>query len=184
MVDNVIYTVTSSCNDVPPAVWAIDLNVDPPRVASLPLLEAGGLTDPVIGTDGIVYVQEGRGTSSMFLGLSPRELKVKQSFGATARNPREDSKPSPLVFPYKDRDLIVTSDGSAVYLLDSASLGGAAVARLFTAHRRLQTLRVWLLGRTLTARVGFSRLYGGRMGLRPTAPSPRSRSRSRTVKQC
>ena len=126
MVDNVIYTVTSSCNDAPPAVWAIDLNVDPPKGTSLPLLEAGGLTDLVIGADGTVYVQEGRGTSLTLFALSTRELKVKQSFGATARNPRDDSTPSPLVFPYKDRDLIVTSDGSALYLLDSASLSSSA----------------------------------------------------------
>ena len=122
MVDNVIYTVTNYCG-LPPAVWAIDLNVDPPRVTSFALEagEIGGVGGPVIGNDGTVYVQEGRGTSATLLALNPRELKVKQSFGATARKPNDDSTPSPVVFPYKGRDLIVTSDGSALNLLDSAS---------------------------------------------------------------
>jgi outer membrane protein assembly factor BamB len=130
MVDNVIYTVTSSCNDAPPATWAIDLNVDPPRVTSVPLIDVNGLAGPVIGTDGTVYVQEGRGTSATLLALNPRDLKVKQSFDATTRNPRDDSMASLVIFPYKGRDLIVTSNGSALYLLDSASLGsGTALYR-------------------------------------------------------
>src|SRR5579872_2237655 len=103
MVDNVIYTVTSSCNDAPSAIWAIDLNIDPPKVTSEPLIDVNALAGPVIGTDGAVYAQEGRGTSATLLALNPRELKVKQSFDATARNPRDDSMPSPVTFPSKGR---------------------------------------------------------------------------------
>ncbi len=126
MVDNVIYTVT---NCVQSAVWAIDLNVDPPKVTSVPLLEVNGLAGPVIGTDGTIYVQDGlSGTYPGLWGLnalSPRDLKVKQRFGSTIRARRGDNTPSPVVFPYKGRDLIVTSDGSSLYLLDSASLGSS-----------------------------------------------------------
>jgi outer membrane protein assembly factor BamB len=129
MVDNVIYTVTSYCGGLSPAVWAIDLNVDPPKVTSFPVLEVEGLAGPVIATDGTVYVQDGLSGTNPGLwelqALSPRELKVKQRFGSTIRTPRDASTPSPIVFPYKGRDLIVAGDGSSLYLLDSASLGGA-----------------------------------------------------------
>jgi outer membrane protein assembly factor BamB len=123
MVDNVIYTVTSSCNGAQPAAWAIDLNVDPPKATSLPLLEAGG---SAIGTDGTIYVQgaiSGQSPGTWELqALSPRELKVQQKFGSTMRTPRDVSAPSPIVFPYIGRDLIVAGDGGNLYLLDSATL--------------------------------------------------------------
>ncbi len=133
MVDNVVYALTNSCNGVQSAAWAIDLNIDPPKVTSFPLAlgETGGLGGPVIGSDGTIYVQESEtGTYPggwTLLALSPPDLKVKQHFGSTIRIVRDASAPSPVIFPYKGRDLIVTSDAGngILYLLDSASLGGS-----------------------------------------------------------
>jgi outer membrane protein assembly factor BamB len=111
MNDNVIYAITGQdCNGAASAIWAIDLSGDALKVTSLAM--TGG-TGPVIGTDGTLYVQ----TASSLLALSPRDLQVKQSFDIAGNTA------SPLLFAYKDRDVIVTAgkDGR-LYLLDSTSL--------------------------------------------------------------
>lgn len=139
MVGNVVYTVTShDCNDAPNAVWAIDLNVDPPKIRSFEL-KAGsgwGLGGPVIGSDGTIYVLTGDGAddlSNALLALSPRDLELKQyvSFPRSTAAPRGSRwsdmihTASPVVFSFKDRDWIVSVCGDdRLCLADSASLGG------------------------------------------------------------
>ena len=86
MVDNVIYTMTThECNDAPNAVWAIDLNVDPPKVRSFAL--SGGTSwsigGPVIGGTGAVHIQTSArvdSTEQWTAGVhsfTPGELKAK-----------------------------------------------------------------------------------------------------------
>jgi outer membrane protein assembly factor BamB len=126
MADNVIYTVTSQdCDAQPNAVWAVDLNVDPPKAASYPLhsLSSWGMGGPTLGADGTVYVQ----TDDRLLALSPRELQLKNYFAAGGFSaPAKDvdlNVPSPAVFTYKNRELIVTgSKDGRLNLLDAASL--------------------------------------------------------------
>jgi outer membrane protein assembly factor BamB len=124
--DNVLYTVTSQdCDGQPNAVWAVDLNVDPPKTASYPLasLNAWALGGPTLGADGTVYVQ----TSDRLLALSPRDLQLKNSFApggfsAPAKNV-DMGIPSPAVFTYKNRELVVAgSKDGRLNLLDAASL--------------------------------------------------------------
>jgi outer membrane protein assembly factor BamB len=138
MVDNVIYTMTThGCNDVTNAVWAIDLNVDPPKTRSFELKAGGnwGLGGPVIGSDGTVYVQTGDGRaelSNALLALTPRELQLKEYFsspvtsGQAAGSSDISNVASPVVFASGNRDVIaaVCSD-DRLCLLDSASLGGS-----------------------------------------------------------
>src|SRR5436190_9433139 len=102
MMNNVIYTVTSArCNETPDAVWAIDLNGDVPQVRSYTLSggDVPGLGSPVIGGDGTVYVR----TSEKLLALTPGDLTLKGSFPSAG-------EPSPVVFQYKNRELIVIAD--------------------------------------------------------------------------
>ena len=111
--DNVLYALTShECNGAADAVWAIDLIADPPKAVTFAL--GGGGEGPVLGADGTVYVQ----TGEELLALSPHDLQLKQSFNLAS------SSVLPLVFPYKERDVIVTAgkDGR-LYLMDTASLG-------------------------------------------------------------
>jgi outer membrane protein assembly factor BamB len=120
MIGNVIYAVTSQgCNGAQDAVWAIDLSGGTPSVASFDLNggNAWGLGGPVVGTDGTVYVQ----TSSSLLSLSPKDIRLKHSFPIPSANSKS-STPSPAVFAYGNRDLIVmaTTDGRFL-LLDSTS---------------------------------------------------------------
>jgi outer membrane protein assembly factor BamB len=136
MANNVIYTVTSpACNLTQNAVWAIDLTVDPPRAKSYALNagEVAGPAGPVIGNDGTVYVQ----TSGRLLALNAGDLALKGHFSLPDSIPedRRDTS-SPLVFQYKNQELIVVAgqdkakDGR-IFLLDSASLAGNHETLLF-----------------------------------------------------
>jgi outer membrane protein assembly factor BamB len=116
MADNVLYAITShDCNGAPNAVWAVDLIPDTPKATSFALTGDGasGLGGPAIRSDGTVYVQ----TDDKLLALSPRDLQLKQSFSIAS------SSASPLVFTYKDHDLIAAAGKDGLYLLDSAALG-------------------------------------------------------------
>lgn len=137
MMDNVIYTVTShNCNGDGNVVWAIDLAVDPPKVRSFDLSRSAtgsgygsrvGLGAPAIGSDGSVYGQTGRTIASEVYALTPRELELKHSFGTNGglidQFPADPVHvASPVVFPYKDRDLIVAVCWDQLLcILDTAS---------------------------------------------------------------
>jgi hypothetical protein len=122
MVDNVIYTVTShGCNDAPNAVWSIDLNVDPPKVRSF-ALDGGSswsVGGPTLGNDGTLHVptiQRGPSLAGQWAiglqSLSARELKPTQqqrpqgSFDADVSSSDLIHVAAPVVFSYKDRDLV------------------------------------------------------------------------------
>src|SRR5436305_919388 len=111
--DGAIYTTTSGgCSGAPDGVWAIDLTTPEPKVASY-TLDGGpsGLGGLAVGSDGTIYVQ----TENKLLALTPRELKLKLSFPSSG-------KVTPVVFPYKDHDVIVSGSGGRLVLLDSQSL--------------------------------------------------------------
>ena len=138
MVDNVIYTMTThGCNEATNAVWAIDLNVDPPKIRSFEL-KAGsnwGTGGPVIGSDGTVYVQTGDGRdehSREILALTPSELQLRQYFSSPGKGGQATSVSdvsniaSPIVLALNNRDLLVSvCSDDRLCLLDSTSLGGS-----------------------------------------------------------
>jgi outer membrane protein assembly factor BamB len=146
MVDNVIYTVTShECSDAPNAVWAIDLNVDPPKVRSFTLEGGSGWSvgGPAIGNDGTVHVPVISRVSSPasnpwtigLQSLTARELKPMQnsrpqgSFDAEVSSSDFIHVASPAVFPYKDRDVVASVCSiSRLCIFESASSGGLAPA--------------------------------------------------------
>jgi outer membrane protein assembly factor BamB len=113
--DGAIYTTTSGgCGGAPDGVWAIDLSTPEPKVASYNS-DGGpsGLGGLAIGADGTVYVQ----TANKLLALTSKDLKLKQSFDLSS------SGTTPVVFPFKGRDLIISAGkGGRLYLMDSQSL--------------------------------------------------------------
>jgi outer membrane protein assembly factor BamB len=130
--DNTLYTTTSpDCGEA--GVWAIDIR-DPdsqtPQVAKFSLDggKVSGHGGLAIGSDGTVYVQT-NGAKAKLLALSPKDLKVKQTFTMSGtpqpKDPLNLNIVTPVVFAYKGRDLIVSAgaDGS-LYLVDSKSIGG------------------------------------------------------------
>jgi outer membrane protein assembly factor BamB len=141
LADSMLYTATSNqCGAVPNGVYAIDLNADQGKTVSW--LTGGpnvaGAAGPTLGTDGTIYVAttEAIGSAlapsaregtrpihaSTVAALDPKTLKLKDWFIA----PGADFNASPVVFRYKDKDLVVaTANDGKLYVLDSAALGGA-----------------------------------------------------------
>ncbi len=133
--ESIVYTTTArACHNAPSAVWAIDLDDSPPKAHSFVLkgAEIKGLGGVALGHDGVVYIQTGDGRfdpasneyANSLLALTPKDLKLKCYFslpdaGATKKD-FDMNVSTPVIFSYKDRDLIVTAgkDGR-LYLLDS-----------------------------------------------------------------
>jgi outer membrane protein assembly factor BamB len=138
VVDNVIYTATGQhCGGNPNGVYALDLS--DMKVNSWTSNGGGlwGLAGPAVGTDGTIYSEIGDGNwdpakgiySDTFVALEPKTLKLKDWYTPTNREwmtKRDlDLNDTPVVFPYKGRDLLAGSGKEGrLYLLDSKSLGG------------------------------------------------------------
>lgn len=138
VVDNVIYTTTGQrCGGNPNAAYALDLA--DMKVTSWDSKGGGlwGLAGPAVGTDGTIYAEVGDGNwdpakgiySDTFVALEPKTLKLKDWYTPSNREwmtKRDlDLNDTPVVFPYKGRDLLAGSGKEGrLYLLDSKSLGG------------------------------------------------------------
>lgn len=125
--DGVVYTSTSDgCGAAPNAVWAIDLTATDKPVTTWPTGGPGVAgAGPAFGADGTLFVALGRGAGqygSAVVALDRYTLQPKDWFSA----PDADFNASPVVFRYKDKDLLaVTANDGRMYLLDGGSLGGA-----------------------------------------------------------
>jgi outer membrane protein assembly factor BamB len=134
MDDKVVYAEAGSgCGNVPNAVWSIDLSTPDYTVNSYQAqrLSLAGLSGPAIGRDGTAYVVTGNGPddaaggvyADSVVALTAKGLKVKDWYTRPAGG--NELNAGPVVFPYRDKELIAApgKDGSLV-LLDSGSLGG------------------------------------------------------------
>lgn len=136
---NTIYAATSgNCGDSANALYAVDLGSADKKVNSLPTASIGvsGIEGTAIGNDGTVYVQvpfeQGRTDKTYhrtLLALEPLTLAVKDYFTfedtATFDKNTETVSATPIVFPWKGKDLIVAAgDNGRLYLLDSTVMGG------------------------------------------------------------
>jgi outer membrane protein assembly factor BamB len=141
LANNVIYTITGQgCGGNPNAVYSLDLG-DPARTVRSWRSGSGGLwgtAGATIGTDGTVYAETGDGQydpamnryANSIIALTSKELKLKDWYTPSNAEwlfKRDlDMNVTPVVFPYKGRDLIVGSGKEGrLFLLDSQSLGGA-----------------------------------------------------------
>ena len=138
--NNVLYATTSkACGGAPNGLYAIDLADDSKTVKSFLTNGAMGLArgGAATATDSTVYVQAIDGSGEIagqynhtVLALSPGDLKVKDYFTPTTlptNNPGniDLATVTPVVFPYKERELMVAAGNDGrLYLLDSKSLGG------------------------------------------------------------
>jgi len=139
--DNVIYTITGQgCGGTPNSMYSIDLS-DPAKTIRYWRSGSGGLwgiAGPAIGTDGTVYAETGDGQydpamnryANSIVALTPKELQLKDWYTPSNAEwlfKRDlDMNVTPVVFPYKGRDVIVGSGKEGrLFLLDSKSLGGS-----------------------------------------------------------
>ena len=139
LVDNVVYTITGQgCGGIPNGVFAVDLATKT-ATQSMPAQRGGmwGVAGPAIGTDGTVYAATGDGIydastgqlSTSVLAFTPKDLHLKDYYTPTNHEwltKRDlDMNTTPVVVPYKGRDVLVVSGKEGRYfLLDSKSLGG------------------------------------------------------------
>jgi len=136
----VVYAATvDNCGGSPNALYAVDLGGTERNVVSFPTNGSGlsGKGGTAVGNDGTVYAEVANGHGDVagnygdtVLSLDPESLKVKDYFTpeerSSAQGTGQRTGVTPAVFQWKGKDLIVAAgqDGT-VYLLDSASLGGA-----------------------------------------------------------
>jgi outer membrane protein assembly factor BamB len=141
LVNNVIYTASGQgCHGVPNVVYAVDLTSRKAFASSPGQGGIFGTAGPAIGADGTIYVETGDGVydpangklSTSFLAFpsSNDTLTLKDYYTPSNHawlTKRDlDMNTTPVVFPYKGRELLVGSGKEGRYfLLDSQSLGGA-----------------------------------------------------------
>jgi outer membrane protein assembly factor BamB len=139
----VIYTtISQNCNKAKNGVAAMDLrNPDKPAAFFQSDEFGGGVWGrggASIGSTGMVYAETGDGPvdpnagkyADTFLGLSGKELKpldyyMPANASYLTRKDLDMGNSTPVVFPYKGRELLVGSGKEGtLFLLDTKSLGG------------------------------------------------------------
>jgi outer membrane protein assembly factor BamB len=140
LVNNVVYTVTGqSCNGVPNELYGVDITNRKVFSSTPPQGGIFGTAGPAIGANGTIYLETGDGpydptvgklsTSVLAFTSSNDSLTLKDYYTPTNHawlTKRDlDMNTTPVVFPYKGRDLLVGSGKEGRYfLMDSKSLGG------------------------------------------------------------
>jgi len=141
LVNNVVYTVTGQgCGGVPNALYAVNLQNKKLTVSSPPQAGLWGTAGPAVGSDGTIYFESGDGaydastgklsTSVEAFTFSNDQLTLKDYYSPSNHvwlTRRDlDMNATPVIFPYKGRDLLVGSGKEGRYfVMDSKSMGGA-----------------------------------------------------------
>ena len=141
LVNNVLYTVTGQgCGGVPNALYAVDLATRKVIVSSPPQAGLWGVAGPAIGADGTIYFESGDGpydassgklaTSMQAYTFANGTLALKDYYTPTnyewLTRRDLDMNSSPVVFPWKGRDLVVGSGKEGrFFVTDSRDMGGA-----------------------------------------------------------
>ena len=141
LVDGVVYTITGQgCGGVPNALYAYNTVTKKVTMSSPPQGGLWGVAGPAIGTDGTIYFESGDhpydakagllSTSFQAYTFSNDSLKLKDYFTPSNHEwltQRDlDLNTTPVVFPYKGRDLLIGGGKEGrFYMLDSKSIGGA-----------------------------------------------------------
>jgi outer membrane protein assembly factor BamB len=141
LANKVIYTITGQgCGGVPNALYAVNLEDRKVTVSNPPQAGLWGVAGAAVGSDGAVYFESGDGTYDASTGklstsveaftFANDQLTLKDYYTPTNHEwltRRDlDMNVTPVVFPYKGRDVIVASGKEGRYfVLDSKSLGGA-----------------------------------------------------------
>ena len=118
--DKIVYTAAGSgCKNVADAIWSIDMNTPDYTVSSYKAqkLSVAGLTGPAIGRDGTAYIMTGDGANDPAAGLyansvvalNAKDLKVKDWYTPAAAPKSNTLNASPVVFVYKDKELIAAT---------------------------------------------------------------------------
>jgi hypothetical protein len=140
LVNGVVFTITGQgCGGVPNAVYAYNTVTKKVSSSSPPQAGLWGTAGPAIGADGTIYFESGDHPYDAKAGLLSTSFQAYTFTDDTLRlkdyytpsnykwlTQRDlDLNTTPVVFPYKGRDLIVGGGKEGRFmLLDSTSLGG------------------------------------------------------------
>ena len=140
LVNNVVYTASGqACHGVPNELYAVDLTTKKAFNSTPPQGGIFGTAGPAIGSDGTIYFESGDGAYDVAAGKLSTTVEAYASSGdsltlkdyytpsnhAWLTKRDLDMNTTPVVFPYKGRDLLVGSGKEGRYfLMDSKSLGG------------------------------------------------------------
>ena len=121
-VEKMLYGATmNGCGGVPNGVWAMDLSGPENAVTSWKTDGGSPTGAPVVSSDGTVFVAIG-GAASAIVALDGKTLTRKDWFTQSAPG----IVSTPVIFKYKDREIIAAADATGrILLLDTASPGGA-----------------------------------------------------------
>jgi outer membrane protein assembly factor BamB len=120
---------TNGCGSQPDGVWAMELGSDTKVATAFEAKGAriAGSAGLALGRDGTVYFATTAGPSTLsnaIVALEPKTLKLKGS----AIVPDADFTSSPLVFPWKDKDVVMAAGRGKLFLFDSTSLQNGPMA--------------------------------------------------------
>ncbi len=140
---NFVYTTTSQgCGHAKSGVWSMDISSPDKSVQTFQSAATGGgiwgRGGASIGSNGTIYAETGDGAfdptsgkySDTLVALSPQDLKLVDYYTPSnaiylTRKDLDMGNTTPVVFPYKGRDLVVGSGKEgALFLVDAKSLGG------------------------------------------------------------
>jgi outer membrane protein assembly factor BamB len=126
--EGVMYAMTANnCGAAPEAVWAMDYTTDEKPVTKW-VSNGASIAGFALGTDGTVYAATGTGPSAYansVVALEAKTLRPKDWFTQPDRANGGFSS-SPVIFSEGDRTYLAAAGNNGnVYLLDTASLGGA-----------------------------------------------------------
>ena len=143
VVDRTVYTTATDCANGRSGVWALDLGGPEKKAAPVAIfaLKGGSVSRHgglAMGTDGTVFVQTGPGVldpasnkwSNTLLALTPKKLKLANYFtapdpGSGAKSTSNLNLTTPVVFTYKEKELVVSAGADGrLYLLDAKNPGG------------------------------------------------------------
>lgn len=140
--DGVLYTATSQgCGGAKSGIWAMDLKDPQHPITMFPSKNGGiwGRAGVAIGANGNIFAETGDGTydpaqgeySDSIVEVSPHDVKLVDHY-APANYPWITKKDldmgnmSPVVFPFKQWELVAAAGKEGViYLMDAKSMGGA-----------------------------------------------------------
>jgi outer membrane protein assembly factor BamB len=119
VIDGVAYASTHNCNGAQAGLWALDLSFK--QVASWKPSsgDIAGTAGPAFGPDGTIYAAT---TAGDLVSLEPKTLAVKASYSADGQK----FAASPVVFPYRQKNLVAaaTTNG-AIHVIETSSMGKA-----------------------------------------------------------
>ena len=107
VIDGVAYAASHSCNGAPAGVWALDIASKQVAVWKPPSGDIAGPQVPRLDPIGHVYATT---TAGALVALDPKTLAVKDTYESG-----QEFTSSPMVFQYKQRNLIAAATGDGTY---------------------------------------------------------------------